>query len=60
MWEDKQSFFVIAIKVSALWITIIVTELILGRKGLGEEFNYDYSKLKRKEKKEKAMLATLQ
>jgi hypothetical protein len=27
-----------------------VTELILGRGGLGEESNYDYSKLKRKGK----------
>jgi hypothetical protein len=37
-----------------------ITELILGHQGLGEASNYDYSKLKRKEKKEKAILATLQ
>jgi hypothetical protein len=36
-----------------------VTELILGHERLGEECNYDYSKLKRKGKEEKAMLATL-
>jgi hypothetical protein len=30
--------------------TCYVTELILGHRGLGEESNYDYSKLKRKEK----------
>jgi hypothetical protein len=29
---------------------LIVTELILGHRGLGEESNYDYSKLKRKGK----------
>jgi hypothetical protein len=37
----------------------VVTELILGHKRLGEEFNYNYSKLKRKGKEEKAILATL-
>jgi hypothetical protein len=37
-----------------------VTELILGHKRLGEESNYNYSKLKKKGKEEKAMLATLQ
>jgi hypothetical protein len=37
-----------------------VTELILGHERLGEESNYDYSKLKREGKEEKAMLATLQ
>ena len=31
-------------------ITVAVTELILGHGGLGEESNYDYSKLKRKGK----------
>jgi hypothetical protein len=31
-----------------------VTELILGREGLGEKSNYDYSKLKRKGKERKS------
>jgi hypothetical protein len=31
-----------------------VTELILGRGGVGEEFNYDYFKLKRKGKERKS------
>jgi hypothetical protein len=31
-------------------IVASVTELILGHRGLGEESNYDYSKLKRKGK----------
>jgi hypothetical protein len=47
----------------AIWMkeqgTEIVTELILGHERLGKESNYNYSKLKRKEKEERAIIATL-
>jgi hypothetical protein len=45
------SFF---ISVSYAWLKYVVTELILGRGGLGEESNYDYFKLKRKGKERKS------
>jgi hypothetical protein len=49
-----------ATSVNSVLSTSAVTELILGHERLGEESNYDYSKLKRKGKEEKAVLATLQ